>query len=193
MPTQPETKRIAAAVNMLRPDWPIASIVTTIQRGQPTRPYADLALALVAVALDPASTTPGRVNQAGPWWNTIQAVAGPRPLDGTIDRDEPRCAQPGHEHELARNCRACRSEIIGMVSRAYDVPEAVVDDVLSRAERTVPKPHQRVVHPDWRPTQAEIDMQTTVAEAHRHVVENVIPALAESARRTAEQVEREAD
>ena len=66
--------RIAAAVNMLRPEWPVASLKTLM--GKPelrNRPPRDVAVALTWVACDPRSETPARVLLAGAWW---RAAAG---------------------------------------------------------------------------------------------------------------------
>jgi hypothetical protein len=68
MPSQTEIARLAAAVNLLRPDWPAASIQTFIASKHAHRPLQDLAPALVAVAADPTSTTPARIDSPGPWW-----------------------------------------------------------------------------------------------------------------------------
>lgn len=112
MATPDEVDRIAAAMNAHRPDWPVRSLVTFLSRHHAARPYRDLAIAAVAVATDPRTTTPNLLNEHGGWWVAAQAVTGtggggaiPRPTD-------PRCDEPGHEHELARNCRACRSEAL---------------------------------------------------------------------------------
>lgn len=70
MPTPVEAARLAAAVNLLRPDWPTASLRTLIDDKHSSRPLHDLAVALAWVATDPGSRTPARINEAGPWWVT---------------------------------------------------------------------------------------------------------------------------
>lgn len=105
MPSQIELERLAAAINQLRPDWPRTSLLTYLSE-HANRAYADLAIAAVAIAVDPASRTPRRMDEAGPWWQlvnqTVTNVVGPG--------SEPACPKPGHEHQLARHCSACRSE-----------------------------------------------------------------------------------
>ena len=73
--------RIAAAVNVLRPDWPTASVQTLLERDHAYRPAHDLAVAAVWVATDPASKTPARLSEPGPWWaalNTSSTPTAPR-------------------------------------------------------------------------------------------------------------------
>jgi hypothetical protein len=68
MASPTEIARLAAMANMLRPDWPAPSIQTWLAATHTTRPYRDLAVALAWVAADPASRTPKRMDEAGPWW-----------------------------------------------------------------------------------------------------------------------------
>jgi hypothetical protein len=70
-----EIDRIAAAANALRPDWPIGSLRTLLNKPElVNRPRRDMAVALAWVACDSQTKTPARVLEAGPWW---QAVADP--------------------------------------------------------------------------------------------------------------------
>lgn len=117
MTSQLSADRIAYAINVLRPDWGIVSLTTLI--GELRRPLPDCAVALTVVALDEASTTPGRVRELGPWWNAANAAGEPQAATGAIPRTEPRCPRPGHEHELRDHCRICRSD--GIARRTYGV------------------------------------------------------------------------
>lgn len=76
MLSQAETHRLAAAINALRPDWPLASLSTWIRTSLAERAYRDAAVALTWVACDPQSETPARVLEAGPWWRAAQAEQG---------------------------------------------------------------------------------------------------------------------
>ena len=68
MLTKEEAERLAQAINALRPDWHIPSLITFLGTNDRwKRPYRDLTLELVYVALDPASKTPARIDQDGPW------------------------------------------------------------------------------------------------------------------------------
>lgn len=87
MATPIEIARLAAAGNVLRPDWPTASLQTCLTR-HTHRPYHDLAVALVYVATDPASKTPARLNENGPWWRitaTGQETHLPPPVRDVLD------------------------------------------------------------------------------------------------------------
>lgn len=74
-----EAERIAAAINTLRPDWPIPQLITLIAELR-TWPLLDLATGLTHVAverdLDGAhvSRSPYRVKEPGPW-RTARAAA----------------------------------------------------------------------------------------------------------------------
>lgn len=71
-----EAERLAHAVNALRPDWPTQSLRTWITANLANRAYHDAAVALVWVALDPATHRPARVLENGPWWGaTLTAAA----------------------------------------------------------------------------------------------------------------------
>lgn len=110
MPDPQELDRLAAAMNLLRPEWPTRSIRTYLDR-HATRPYADLLVAAAWICGDPKTTTPARLGEHGPWW----VAAGLSTAKGTPivgPGKEPRCPHPGHEHELARACRACRAELL---------------------------------------------------------------------------------
>lgn len=108
MPNAAATDRIAAAIHLLRPDWPKTSIATLIERDPAlsNRGFQDLAVALTYVATDPKSSTPARVKENGPWWRaTAETPADAR--SGPPTPHTPRC--PLHPHEPV-SCGCCRSE-----------------------------------------------------------------------------------
>lgn len=72
-----EAARLAAAVNVLRPDWPTASL-TTYLAAHIHRPLRDVAVALVWVASDPDTKTPKRMDEAGPWWGAARTSDVPQ-------------------------------------------------------------------------------------------------------------------
>lgn len=64
-----EIERIAASMNMLRPDWPKQQLKTLLSDERITnRPRRDVVVALGWVACEPNTHTPYRVLEAGPWW-----------------------------------------------------------------------------------------------------------------------------
>lgn len=71
-----EIDRLAHAANALRPDWPTISVRTYLTTRFADRAYADVATALVVIAVDPASRTPKRLDQPGPWWQAAEAAGG---------------------------------------------------------------------------------------------------------------------
>lgn len=89
--------RIAAAVNMLRPDWPVPSLRTLL--GKPelaNRPARDVAVALTWVACDPRTETPARVLLAGAWWRAANANGERTPSHLTMAQGC-HCGRPLHE------------------------------------------------------------------------------------------------
>lgn len=78
-----ERDRIAAAMHQARPDWPLKSIRTMLDRPQlADRPRRDVFVALAWVACEPATRSPARVLEAGPWWK----AAG---VEGQAQQREP--------------------------------------------------------------------------------------------------------
>lgn len=71
-----EAGRIAAAMNQLRPDWPIKQLATLLRDERiSTRPRRDVCVALAWIACESNSHTPYRVLETGPWWQAV-AVEG---------------------------------------------------------------------------------------------------------------------
>jgi hypothetical protein len=72
-----EAERIAAATNVIRPDWSPKLLMTVLADDRMIRrPYADALLALVACALDDQTKRPGRVHEKGAWWSVVTVVSG---------------------------------------------------------------------------------------------------------------------
>lgn len=105
-----EAERIAAAINVLRPDWPTRSLITLLGRPQlASRPRRDVLVALAWVAAEPNTANPGRVLEAGPWW---KAAAAGEPTAST--RYPAKAGSPDecrtHPGEWANTCRACAGD-----------------------------------------------------------------------------------
>lgn len=79
MATPIETARLAAAINILRPDWPTRSLQTILDRDHTHRPIHDLAVALAWIATDPGTKTPARLAEHGPWWTACTTGSTPTP------------------------------------------------------------------------------------------------------------------
>jgi hypothetical protein len=72
-----EAERIAAATNIIRPDWSPKLLMTVLADDRMIRrPYADALLALIACGLDEQTKRPGRVHEKGTWWSVVTAVSG---------------------------------------------------------------------------------------------------------------------
>ena len=107
MPDTREMEKVAEVMNIIRPDWPARSILTTLQRDHANRPYRDLLIAAVALAADPRTATPARLAEHGPWW--VAAYQAGRQSTPTVGPGrEPRCDD--HPQELARACRCCAAD-----------------------------------------------------------------------------------
>jgi len=104
MADEHEIQRIAAAMNVIRPKWPIKSLVTFLTNHHARRPYRDLLIAGVVVASDERTETPKLLNQHGPWWAAAQAAFV------HVEVSHEKCAEPGHTSYPAHNCGACRAE-----------------------------------------------------------------------------------
>ena len=103
-----DIQRLARSINLIRPDWPVGSLETFIRRREHLAPL-DLHLQLVYVAHDPATTTPARIDQHGPW---KYLLTGPReqtvthrysdPRDcGVCNKPEAECLKDGHDYTPA--------------------------------------------------------------------------------------------
>lgn len=102
--------RIATAINVIRPEWPIASIVTLIGQRHQHRIAADVAAALAWVAIDPDSRTPGRIDEAGPWWPSAVGRAQP-PQPPRIRPGEFRATDPAPADRRANLIAQARANL----------------------------------------------------------------------------------
>ena len=107
MASRDDIERIAAAVNAVRSDWQVRSLVTYLTQHHGARPFRVLLVAALVVATDERTQTPKLLEQQGPWWAAGQAAVG-----GFADVRFERCDKPGHSSYPASNCGACRSERI---------------------------------------------------------------------------------
>ena len=121
------THRLAAMANALRPDWPVKSLATFIVNELTRRTYREVAIALAWVATDPATDTPKRMLEAGPWWNASRAQAA------TVSVVVTRCGE--HPEHPAARCPACEEANRGEVDHQAGV--ALVKAALAKAPRYV--------------------------------------------------------
>lgn len=110
-----EAQRLAHAINAHRPDWMISSLTTFIGRHMTNWAYRDAAVALTFIACDtkpdgtPASATPKRVLEQGPW--RVAAAAGG---DTSVRTHAPKRHEecPTHAGQWAHNCGGCRTDAL---------------------------------------------------------------------------------
>jgi hypothetical protein len=117
-----EVERIAASLNMARPDWPKQQLKTLLRDERiASRPRRDVFVALAWVASEPNSHTPYRVLEAGPWWRAagVEGAATVRNVVSSIERcsvcsqAEPKCRSTwadDHEFESAAMAARRRAE-----------------------------------------------------------------------------------
>ncbi len=127
MISRDETERLAAMANALRPDWPLKSLTTFIVNELTRRTYREVAIALAWVATDPATDTPKRMLEAGPWWNASRAQAA------TVSVVVTRCGE--HPEHPAARCPACEEANRGEVDHQAGV--AAVREALRSAAKYV--------------------------------------------------------
>ena len=128
MISRDETERLAAMANALRPDWPLKSLTTFIVNELTRRTYREVAIALAWIATDPATDTPKRMLEAGPWWNASRAQAA------TVSVVVTRCGE--HPEHPAARCPACEEANRGEVD--HDAGVAAVREALAKAPRYEP-------------------------------------------------------
>lgn len=108
-----EIRRLAHALDALRPDWPISSLTSFIRRHMANWAYRDAAVALTYVATDTkpdgqhASDTPKRVLEQGPW-RIAAAVGGSTSMRTHAPKPHEEC--PIHPGSWAHNCGGCATD-----------------------------------------------------------------------------------
>lgn len=122
-----DAARIAAAVAILRPEWPEPSLRTFLTDPKyhiSRRPYQDAATAMTYIATDPTTKTPARVLESGPWWHI--GKPDPEPAKSSQcprcrDFYDPReghqvCNRPSHDEETAASLEQARTELAAITA-----------------------------------------------------------------------------
>lgn len=100
-----QARAVAFIVNAIRPDWDPAGIVAALGRARAMGGVAEVTIAAIRAATNPAAQTPAVIHMQGPHWSTTGPTTSPPPP--TVD------ACPVHDHiRPAHNCRCCRSEYL---------------------------------------------------------------------------------
>ena len=95
-----EAERLAKVLNFLRPDWPTTSLKTWLMVNMSEYSWQDAATVAVNCVCDPATETPARILERGPWWNTI------RPAMLSLEQSPP----PYYQRNEAREDEYSRAE-----------------------------------------------------------------------------------
>lgn len=85
--TKIELSRLAAALNLLRPDWPTPSLTTFLEQHFGYRPLHDATVVLAWIATDPDTKTPARALEPGPWWQAVRTADAPRVANTCMDHE----------------------------------------------------------------------------------------------------------
>lgn len=139
--TENEIRRLAHAVNDLRPDWPISSLTTFISNQLGKRAYRDAAVAMVWVAVDakpdgqPASETPKRVLEAGPWWTA--AVVDRADTRSIAPKRDEQCLDCGKPLTVCRTSVAACGQAVTRPTPAADPDRVATLAAAARAAITV--------------------------------------------------------
>lgn len=150
MLTRTEIERTAAAVNSLRPDWPIKSLVTFIEGNLAGRAYRDTTVALAWVATDPETKTPKRVLEDGPWWRATVTA------DNTASRIVTRCA---HGNDAAR-CTDCNPRDAANVDHAAGKAACIAALRAGRYQAPPPRPEPMPDHSALDRARDQLDKET---------------------------------
>ena len=102
---------LTALIHALRPDWDATGIMAALGKVRDRGSAVDVAIAALRVADDPKNRTPAVIVLAGDHW---AAPAQTRAASTVPRAGAARCTIPGHEHEIAANCRSCRAEQIAI-------------------------------------------------------------------------------
>lgn len=106
MMTPEQIDRLAAATNALRPDWPIQSLRTFIERNLANRAYRDACVAFAWVA-NTDTETPRLIVEAGPWWRAVSVGENDNPVRKPPKAHEECGRHPG-QYRLA--CGGCAAD-----------------------------------------------------------------------------------
>ena len=108
--TEPHARHLAGILNLIRPDWPVPSLLTLIWEHRQQPDYPALVVAATTKAQDRTCKTPAPIFIPGNHWPEAIRHQLP-PL--------PRCED--HDTEDAPNCRSCLADV-----KAGDRPENMI-------------------------------------------------------------------
>lgn len=100
--------KLATTGHLWRPDWPEKSLYTYLVENHAGDADYELAVAAFVCWTDPATNTPARLKENGPWWRAARAAASLErgTLTGPPRRGEDCPTHPGHHRDYCAGCRA---------------------------------------------------------------------------------------
>lgn len=139
--TKIELARLACAVAIHRPDWPEASLRSFLETHLAHRPYLDVAVALTWIAVDPDSRNPGRVLEAGPWWQAASTRDVPTTRNDC--RDHPHAGLRVDQATGRTTCAGCWADNHGaegqpLRRRGTPIPTELRQQMLADIRRDQP-------------------------------------------------------
>lgn len=136
-----EAQRIAAAMHVLRPDWPAASVLTMIRKNLIDRPRRDVTVALSWIACEANSHTPARVLESGPWWIAVGVDGTTTPRFSKVEAEK-RCSVCSESQERCRRLWSDDHEFWSVAqataARLARKPETVVRTMAALKDELVP-------------------------------------------------------
>ena len=165
-----EVARIAAAMNQLRPDWPVRQLQTLLRDERITdRPRRDVCVALAWIACEANTANPYRVLEAGPWWR----AAG---VDGTSTGGRRDWADDAHR------CRTCSLDRAGHDRLNANTPTPEVHPwETKRGDLRLPADQAREVVGELRDVAASKPPARAEAEVGHAGTDRVAPVRAQLA------------
>lgn len=107
---EPQARHLAGILNIIRPDWPVPSLLTLIWENRAQPDFPALVVAAVTKAQDRTCKTPAPIFTPGAHWP--EAVRDKLPA-------LPRCRD--HDTEDAPTCRSCLADV-----KTGDRPETMI-------------------------------------------------------------------
>lgn len=130
-----EAEQIAAAINVIRGDWPTKQIVTILGRHQ-HRPARDAMIALAWIAWEPDTISPARIDADGPWWAAGRLAGISEPTYTPPASAEHLCPMHG-DRQPCRGCAADRKAAATETPPVEPMPERMEGESLIEWARRV--------------------------------------------------------
>lgn len=158
MLSKDEAQKIAASANSLRPDWSVAQVMGVLGKDdiRLRRTYRDTAIAVAALACDPATRQPTRLLESGPWWEATASKPAGLKYHEITDEDCAICFRPP---ELC-------SRLSWTDAHDYEPQHTRAVSVPPTPEQKAAIEAARIVDPDPEP-EPESDAEYEAAQHHK--------------------------